>query len=63
MSRHVTISPAAGRRVRHPDGRLLTPDSRVERSAYWLRRVQAGDIIFSKGRKGARAASGNEELS
>lgn len=40
----VKISPAKGRRVRHETGQLLEPKTAVERSPYWQRRSDDGDI-------------------
>lgn len=62
MSRSIIVVPSEGRRVRHPDGRLLDAQgARVERTAYWQRKANAGDVIFSKSRKAAKASSRSEE--
>lgn len=46
----MTIKPAPGLRVRTPDGGLL-PESgaTVERSSYWIRRLDDGDVIETAG--------------
>lgn len=45
MSDVLYLKPAAGRRVRKPDGALLREaGERVERSSYWLRRLGDGDV-------------------
>jgi hypothetical protein len=45
MPKTITIKPATGLRVRTPDGGLL-PESgaTVERSSYWIRRLDDGDV-------------------
>lgn len=61
MSRCIFVCPAEGRRVRHPDGRLLGAEgARVERVAYWLRLRAQGDVTFPRPRK-AKQTSHNEE--
>ena len=40
------ISPAPDRRVRRPDGALLEPGETVKWSAYWTRRLNAGDVVL-----------------
>ncbi|MEX2630028.1 MAG: DUF2635 domain-containing protein [Tistlia sp.] len=45
----ILVTPVAGRRVRHPDGRLLGAEgATVERSPYWLRRERDGDVTVKK---------------
>jgi hypothetical protein len=44
MSRK-TISPAPDRRVRHPDGQLLEPGTKVEWTPYWQRRLDDEDVV------------------
>jgi len=42
----IRIKPAAGANVRKENGLFLRPDGEtVIASNYWLRRVQAGDVI------------------
>jgi hypothetical protein len=40
----ITISPAADRRVRHPDGRVLEAGTEVDWSTYWQRRLDDEDV-------------------
>ena len=41
----LVLRPADGRRVRHPDGRLLLDaGERVAASAHWWRKLAAGDV-------------------
>jgi hypothetical protein len=42
------ISPAADRRVRHEDGRLLEPKTPVTWSPHWQRREDDGDIVVHR---------------
>lgn len=40
------LQPAPGLKVRHPDGRHLDPAGElIEMSAYWFRRLAAGDVV------------------
>lgn len=40
------LKPSPGLQVRHPDGRPLDPGGEIiELTAYWLRRVKAGDVV------------------
>ncbi len=41
-----TVSPAADRRVRHPDGRVLEPGDEVAWSPAWQRRLDDEDIVL-----------------
>ncbi|MBI1408122.1 MAG: DUF2635 domain-containing protein [Caulobacter sp.] len=43
---HLILKPAEGRRVRHPDGRLLDPAGEaVTAGPYWTRRLKDGDVV------------------
>lgn len=42
----IKIKPAPDRRVRRPDGSLLEGEDTVERSSYWMRRLQDGDVVL-----------------
>ena len=45
----INVVPAAGRRVRHPDGRLLADKGdHVTDASYWQRRLADGDIELGK---------------
>lgn len=49
MSKSHRINPAAGKRVRFPDGRLLaetTHGTEVKWNAYWQRRYADRDIVI-----------------
>lgn len=46
------LAPAEGRKVRHPDGRLLkTEGEAVTASPYWTRRINDGDVVAAPPRK------------
>jgi len=60
MSDKITIKPAPGLQVRHPDGRKLKADGEsVQLTSYWARALSAGDVVEVKpdsaGAAGARA--------
>lgn len=50
----IKIKPAPDRRVRRPDGSLLEGEDTVERSSYWMRRLQDGDVLLVETKKGAK---------
>lgn len=50
----IKIKPAPDRRVRHPNGALLEGEETVERSSYWMRRLQAGDVVQVETKKGGK---------
>lgn len=46
MSKQQILRPAEGVKVRHPDGRHLASDGEaVTITAYWQRRLAAGDVV------------------
>lgn len=48
MTDRITIKPAVGRRVRHENGRLLADAGEtVDRTAYWVRRLDDEDVVFA----------------
>lgn len=51
MSDKRTISPAKGRHVRHPDGKLLEAGEEVTWSPYWQRRADDADIQIKPEKK------------
>lgn len=45
----IYLKPAEGRRVRKPDGSLLSDAGElVDNTPYWIRRVNAGDVVEAK---------------
>lgn len=49
MSDKITIKPAPGLQVRHPDGRKLKADGEpVQLTTYWRRALAAGDVVEVK---------------
>lgn len=51
----IKVKPAPDRRVRKPDGALLdAAGETVERSSYWMRRLQAGDVVQVETKKGGK---------
>lgn len=56
MSELRFLRPADGVKVRHPNGRHLSAEGeQVEITAYWRRRIAAGDVV--EGKAPARAAA------
>lgn len=53
----LTLKPAAGRKVRHPETMEHLPEGGAEVvcSSYWLRRLQAGDVVEIQTRPAARS--------
>lgn len=52
MSKALFLKPAEGRRVRHPDGRLLgDAGESVAPSPYWDRKQSDGDVVEAKAPK------------
>ena len=45
------VSPAEGRKVRHPGGAVLEPKSDVTWSAFWQRLLNDGDVVLVDDRK------------
>lgn len=41
------VSPGEGRRPRHPDGRLVEPNSTVQPTPYWARALLEGDVVIA----------------
>ncbi len=43
----ITVEPAKGRKVRNPENNFqpITGPTKVPDSAFWIRRVQKGDVI------------------
>lgn len=49
MSDKITIRPAPGLQVRHPDGRKLKAEGEaVQLTTYWSRALGAGDVVEVK---------------
>lgn len=45
----VNVTPKAGIIVRKPDGSILSPKGEViKRNAYWVRRINDGDVVIIK---------------
>lgn len=52
----IFVKPAADRRVRHPDGRLLEDAGElVTHDAYWARRLLEEDVVEAKPARSASA--------
>lgn len=58
MSELKTLRPAAGKKVRRPDGKHLAESGEaVELNSYWRRRLDAGDVIEVGTREAAPAST------
>ena len=45
----ITVKPGPGRRVRNPTtGLLISDETEVPRTQYWLRRLRDGDVVEVK---------------
>lgn len=54
----IFIKPAAGRRVRLHDGRLVPPEGwEVDNDAIWQRRLRDGDVVLAAAPASASAAA------
>lgn len=46
----IFVKPAAGKNVRRPGGGLLPQDgARVEKDAFWSRRIKDGSVVLAAG--------------